>query len=98
MYLVGRRRSPHVHDYRDFLERNRVRFRWVDVDRNPLVRHLGGARELRQSSLPFFLFSDGSYSALEPGRTQSWRSCAHESSSRRASACTRGPTRSCTTS
>ena len=67
MYLVGRRRSPHVHDYRDFLERNRVRFRWVDVDRNPLVRHLGASATLRQSSLPFFLFSDGSYFAVHDG-------------------------------
>jgi thioredoxin reductase (NADPH) len=41
MYLIGHRGSPHVHDYRDFLERNRVAFRWIDVDRNPLVRHLG---------------------------------------------------------
>ena len=45
VYLVGRRRSPRVHEYRDFLERNRVAFRWIDVDRNPLVRNLdiGGA-------------------------------------------------------
>src|SRR5205807_1310623 len=36
VYLVGRRGSPHVPEYRDFLERNRVPFRWIDVDRNPL--------------------------------------------------------------
>jgi thioredoxin reductase (NADPH) len=63
MYLVGRRRSPHVHEYRDFLERNRVQFRWVDVDRNPLVRHLGASETLRQADLPFFLFPDGSHFA-----------------------------------
>ena len=55
MYLVGRRRSPHVHDYRDFLERNRVPFRWIDVDRNPLIRYLDASATLRQTSLPFFL-------------------------------------------
>src|SRR5436309_4362150 len=60
MYLIGRRRSPRVHDYRDFLERNRVPFRWVDIDRNPLVRFLGASATLRQRSLPFFLFADGS--------------------------------------
>jgi thioredoxin reductase (NADPH) len=59
-YLIGRRGSPHVHEYRDFLERNRVPFRWVDVDRNPLVRHLGASTTLRRRRLPFFLFADGS--------------------------------------
>jgi len=63
-YLIGRRGSPHVHEYRDFLERNRVPFRWIDVDRNPLVRHLEAAPALRQRTLPFFLFADGSH--LEP--------------------------------
>jgi thioredoxin reductase (NADPH) len=63
MYLVGRRRSLHISEYRDFLERNRVPFRWVDVDRNPLVRHLGASEALRRAQLPFFLFSDGSHFA-----------------------------------
>jgi thioredoxin reductase (NADPH) len=63
-YLIGRRGSPHVHEYRDFLERNRVPFRWIDVDRNPLVRHLEAAPALRRRTLPFFLFADGSN--LEP--------------------------------
>lgn len=63
-YLIGRRGSPHVHEYRDFLERNRVPFRWIDVDRNPLVRHLEAAPALRSRTLPFFLFADGSH--LEP--------------------------------
>jgi thioredoxin reductase (NADPH) len=63
-YLIGRRGSPHVHEYRDFLERNRVPFRWIDVDRNPLVRHLEAAPALRQRTLPFFLFADGNH--LEP--------------------------------
>jgi thioredoxin reductase (NADPH) len=64
VYLVGRRRSPRVHDYRDFLERNRVPFRWIDVDRNPLVRNLGASAALRERSLPFFIFPDASH--LEP--------------------------------
>src|SRR6185312_12505568 len=63
-YLIGRRGSPHVHEYRDFLERNRVAFRWIDVDRNPLVRHLQASAALRERSLPFFLFADGTQ--LEP--------------------------------
>src|SRR5580765_9118239 len=63
-YLIGRRGSPHVHEYRDFLERNRVPFRWIDVDRNPLVRHLEAGPALRGRPLPFFLFADGGQ--LEP--------------------------------
>src|SRR5580765_1831189 len=63
-YLIGRRGSPHVHEYRDFLERNRVPFRWIDVDRNPLVRHLEAGPALRGRTLPFFLFADGGQ--LEP--------------------------------
>jgi thioredoxin reductase (NADPH) len=63
IYLVARRRSPHVQEYRDFLERNRVAFRWIDVDRNPLVRHLGASEALRRAELPFFLFPDGSHFA-----------------------------------
>jgi thioredoxin reductase (NADPH) len=59
VYLVGRRGSPHVPDYRDFLERNRVAFRWIDVDRNPLVRLLDGSDALQNAGLPFFLFQDG---------------------------------------
>lgn len=64
VYLVGRRRSPRVHEYRDFLERNRVAFRWIDVDRNPLVRNLDASAALRERSLPFFVFPDASH--LEP--------------------------------
>src|SRR4029079_13584178 len=63
-YLVGRRGSPHVHEYRDFLERNRVPFPGIDIDRNPLVRHLEAAPALRSRTLPFFLFADGNH--LEP--------------------------------
>jgi thioredoxin reductase (NADPH) len=68
-YLVGRRRSLHVSEYRDFLERNRVPFRWIDIDRNPLVRHLGAAEALRKRQLPFFLFPDGSHFEAHSGPT-----------------------------
>lgn len=65
-YLIGSRGSPRVFEYRDFLERNRVPYRWIDIDRNPLVRFLDASPTLHERSLPFFLFSDGSHLELPP--------------------------------
>jgi thioredoxin reductase (NADPH) len=65
-YLIGSRGSPHVHEYRDFLERNRVPYRWIDIDRNPLVRFLEASPTLRERSLPMFLFADGSHLEIPP--------------------------------
>ena len=59
VYLIGRRSSPNVSRYRDFLARNLVRSRWVDIERDPLVRLLG-VGGLEGKSLPLFLFPDGS--------------------------------------
>ena len=57
---MGRRSSPHVQEYRDFLQRNGVAFRWVDLERDPLVRFLVGSGEILESTqLPFFLLEDG---------------------------------------
>jgi thioredoxin reductase (NADPH) len=59
--VVGRRSSPRVQEYRDFLQRNGVPFRWVDIDRDPLVRFLlGSGAALAGMRLPFFLLEDGS--------------------------------------
>jgi thioredoxin reductase (NADPH) len=61
VYVVGRRSSPRVQEYRDFLQRNGVPFRWVDLERDPLVRFLSGSAEpLAGTQLPFFLLEDGS--------------------------------------
>ena len=68
VYLVGRRGSPHVPDFRDFLERNRVAFRWIDIDRNPLVRMLDGSGALEDVGLPFCLFQDGTTLEALPDR------------------------------
>src|SRR5436190_364174 len=59
--VVGRRSSPHVQEYREFLRRNGVPFRWVDVERDPLVRlSLGTGGASAATRLPFFLMEDGS--------------------------------------
>jgi len=61
VYVGGRRSSPRVQEYRDFLQRNGVPFRWVDLERDPLVRLLSGSGEpLAGTPLPFFLLEDGS--------------------------------------
>lgn len=60
VYLIGRRSSPNVSRYRDFLARNLVPSRWVDIERDPLV-HLLGVGGFEGQRLPLFLFPDGSY-------------------------------------
>jgi len=58
VYVIGRRSSLNVSRYRDFLRRNRVASRWVDIDRDPLVALLG-VQQLGARQLPLFLFADG---------------------------------------
>src|SRR5262245_44923899 len=58
VYVIGRRSSLNVSRYRDFLRRNHVASRWVDIDRDPLVALLG-VQQLEARHLPLFLFADG---------------------------------------
>ena len=60
VYVVGDRTTPRMHEYRDFLFRNGVAFQWIDVGRDPLVRHLDARADLEGMGLPLFLFPDGS--------------------------------------
>jgi thioredoxin reductase (NADPH) len=64
IYVVGYRGSPHVQDYRDFLDRNGVRHEWIDVEHDPLARFLRAPEDVDGVRLPVFLFPDGS--RLEP--------------------------------
>ncbi len=64
IYVVGYRASPHVQDYRDFLDRNGVSHEWIDVEHDPLARFLGAPEDVDGVRLPVFLFPDGS--RLEP--------------------------------
>ncbi len=61
VYLIGWRHSPHVQDLRDFLSRNGVAFRWVDLGHDPLV-HALGARVPNGLRLPIVVYADGSVS------------------------------------
>ena len=63
-YLIGTATTPGAADTREFLQRNGIRFHWVDVERDPLVRLLLRDRNLDNVRLPCVLFEDGSM--LEP--------------------------------
>ena len=59
-HIIGRRGSPHVHEYRDFLERNGVPIRWIDVERDPLVAlFVRFGAQLENLHLPCFVLVDG---------------------------------------
>lgn len=59
-YLIGTGTTPGAADTREFLQRNGVRFHWVDVERDPLVRLLLRDREIDDLRLPCVVFEDGS--------------------------------------
>ena len=59
-YLIGSHNSQTVHDLRTFLERNRVPFRWVDLDTDPLVNFLSPGSLPPSAQWPVCLFPDGS--------------------------------------
>jgi thioredoxin reductase (NADPH) len=60
LYLLGRAATPGAAETRRFLSRNRIEFRWVDLDDDPLGRLLDPERALRDLRLPCALFPDGS--------------------------------------
>ncbi len=57
--VVGYRFSPRSHETRDFLVRNGVPFRWLDVDRDEEARRLLTATDAKVSRLPLVLCPDG---------------------------------------
>ena len=58
--VVGSRFSPQSHQIRDFLVRNCVPFRWLDVERDDEARRLLGNAAVETSRLPLVWFPDGS--------------------------------------
>ena len=59
-YLLGRAATPGAAETRQFLSRNNVAYRWVDIDDDPLVSILAADGALRGIRFPCALFSDGS--------------------------------------
>jgi len=56
--LVGHRFSADAHATRDFLARNGVPYRWLDIA-DPEARHLMAAAHLDGAQLPVLVFEDG---------------------------------------
>jgi thioredoxin reductase (NADPH) len=57
--VVGHRFSKDTHDLRDFLARNRVPGRWLDVERDSEARELLTVAGVPQDRLPVVLLEDG---------------------------------------
>src|SRR5436305_7254964 len=58
--VVGHRFSKQTHDVRDFLARNRVPARWLDVERDSEARELLKVAGVDMGGLPIALLEDGS--------------------------------------
>jgi thioredoxin reductase (NADPH) len=57
--LIGHRFSRATHDLRDFLARNRVPARWLDVERDSEARQLLKVADVGDDRLPVALMEDG---------------------------------------
>jgi thioredoxin reductase (NADPH) len=57
--VVGHRFSKDTHDLRDFLARNRVPGRWLDVEREGEARELLKVAEVAEDRLPVVFLEDG---------------------------------------
>ena len=60
MRIIGHRFSRASHDLRDFLARNRVPARWLDVERDGEARELLTVAGVSEDGLPVALLEDGS--------------------------------------
>jgi thioredoxin reductase (NADPH) len=84
--LFGRRGQAAGETAREFLRRNQVPVRWVDLELDPLVAFLSD-RELEAGRQPMALFADGSrleapenYAEPMPGRLDAGRASDYEAS------------------
>jgi thioredoxin reductase (NADPH) len=57
--VIGHRFSRDTHDLRDFLARNRVPARWLDVERDSEARELMAVAGVAEDRLPMTLLEDG---------------------------------------
>jgi thioredoxin reductase (NADPH) len=55
--VVGDRWNPQSHEIKDFLARNQIPYRWLDVERSEEARNLAGC--VADAKLPLVLFPEG---------------------------------------
>ena len=60
MRVIGHRFSKDTHDLRDFMARNRIPGRWLDVERDSEARELLAVAGVPDERLPVVLLEDGS--------------------------------------
>jgi len=58
--VLGLRWAPASHEMRDFLARNQIPYRWLDVESDPEARQVIEAEGAEGSHLPLLIFGDGS--------------------------------------
>jgi thioredoxin reductase (NADPH) len=66
--VVGDRWSPDSHRVRDFLARNRVPYRWLDVEGSEEARELLVNADSGAPKLPLVVYEDGSYTEAPQNR------------------------------
>jgi thioredoxin reductase (NADPH) len=66
--VVGDRWSPDSHRVREFLARNRVPYRWLDVEESREARELLANADSGAPELPLVVYEDGSYSETPQNR------------------------------
>jgi len=59
--VVGDRWSPESHRARDFLARNRVPYRWLDVERSEEAREILANADSGAPKLPLVVYEDGTF-------------------------------------
>ncbi|MDP9369893.1 MAG: FAD-dependent oxidoreductase, partial [Chloroflexota bacterium] len=59
--VIGHRWSPKSHGVKDFLARNQVPYRWLDIEGSPEAEDLVKLAGVERMALPLLLFPDGSH-------------------------------------
>jgi thioredoxin reductase (NADPH) len=67
--IVGHQWSPRTHQVKDFLARNQIPYRWLDIERNVEAARLINLMDIPQRQFPTVFFPDGSY-LMEPTSQQ----------------------------
>ncbi len=57
--VLGPRWAPASHEIRDFLARNQVPYRWIDVESDPEAQKVIAAEGAERARMPLLIFADG---------------------------------------